>query len=488
MALPAEVPYLHIYLAFTLGVSLLHWALDFRQLKALRNKDPPPELASAAFKDPNLYKKTQAYSLDKWWFGLFHSMYSLSENVTVVLLGLIPWTWTAAGRALTHLPPGLAASLHLGPGASPMSRELATSVLFMLAFSGFTLLSSLPWSLCSTFVIEARHGFNKQTLALFMKDTLMSIALGLLILPPVVLVRGALRRVVAQHSIPAVAAILTWHMNGMAQQLNAQSVAGSRGITYILLVAGPMMPLYLWLFVLAFSLFFMTVYPTLIQPLFNKFLPLPESPLRTRIEQLAGSLRFPLKKLYTMDGSKRSAHSNAYMYGWGQHKRIVLFDTLISQCSTDQVVAVLAHELGHWKLRHTPINFAVGQAITLINFGLLAFIRSQPGLYTAFGFHGEQPALVALVLFQLISTPVDEVINFAMHCVSRTFEFQADNFAVQQGHGVPLRTALLVMEEENKGAMHVDPWFSAYHYSHPPLVERLRAIDRAVAGLAKKTT
>ncbi|KAL6752272.1 peptidase family M48-domain-containing protein [Haematococcus lacustris] len=447
MALPAEVPYLHIYLAFTLGVSLLHWALDFRQLKALRNKDPPPELASAAFKDPNLYKKTQAYSLDKWWFGLFHSMYSLCENVTVVLLGLIPWTWTAAGQALTHLPPGLAASLHLGPGASPMARELATSVLFMLAFSGFTLLSSLPWSLCSTFVIEARHGFNKQTLALFMKDTMMSIALGLLILPPVVL-----------------------------------------GITYILLVAGPMMPLYLWLFVLAFSLFFMTVYPTLIQPLFNKFLPLPEGPLRTQIEQLAGSLRFPLKKLYTMDGSKRSAHSNAYMYGWGQHKRIVLFDTLISQCSTDQVVAVLAHELGHWKLRHTPINFAVGQAITLINFGLLAFIRSQPGLYTAFGFHGEQPALVALVLFQLISTPVDEVINFAMHCVSRTFEFQADNFAVQQGHGVPLRTALLVMEEENKGAMHVDPWFSAYHYSHPPLVERLRAIDRAVAGLAKKTT
>ncbi|GFH18654.1 CAAX prenyl protease [Haematococcus lacustris] len=140
MALPAEVPYLHIYLAFTLGVPLLHWALDFRQLKccpqALRNKEPPPELASAAFKDPNLYKKTQAYSLDKWWFGLFHSMYSLCENVTVVLLGLIPWTWTAAGRALTHLPPGLAASLHLGPGASPMARELATSVLFMLAFSG----------------------------------------------------------------------------------------------------------------------------------------------------------------------------------------------------------------------------------------------------------------------------------------------------------------------------------------------------------------
>jgi STE24 endopeptidase len=171
------------------------------------------------------------------------------------------------------------------------------------------------------------------------------------------------------------------------------------GIVYILLHTGPAMALYLWGFMLVLSLVMLTVYPVLIAPLFNKYTPLEEGSLREKIEALAASLKFPLKKLFVVDGSKRSAHSNAYMYGFFKNKRIVLYDTLIGQCSEEQVTAVLCHELGHWKLGHTKFLFLGTQVILGAQLGLFAALRGAPGMYEAFGFIGEVAkfAIIAIV-------------------------------------------------------------------------------------------
>lgn len=170
------------------------------------------------------------------------------------------------------------------------------------------------------------------------------------------------------------------------------------------------------------------------------------------------------------------------MYGFFKNKRIVLYDTLITKCTDDdEIVAVLAHELGHWKLGHTPRLFVASQIMLIAQLSLFALSRGAPGLFASFGFPPDQrPALAALILFQMIIGPVDEVLGLLQNVVSRVFEFQADGFAVKQGWGKPLRTALCTLDKENRGPPNIDALYSAYHFSHPALPERLRAIDAAM--------
>jgi len=253
-------------------------------------------------------------------------------------------------------------------------------------------------------------------------------------------------------------------------------------LTWILLRSDHWMPLYLWMFTLAISIFMMTIYPIAIAPLFNKFEPVEKGSLKTKIEELASSVNFPLKKLYKMDGSKRSAHSNAYMYGLFNNKRIVLFDTLIDKCTEDEVTAVLAHELGHWKMSHNLYNFAMMQFVLLSQFLLFSLIWRSENLFVSFGFVEDQPAFVSFILFSFISAPMNEIVELLNNVVSRRFEFQADAFAVKLNMGASLQQALISLEETNKGSLNVDPWYSAYHYSHPPMPERMKAIDD---GLSK---
>ncbi|GAX75985.1 hypothetical protein CEUSTIGMA_g3428.t1 [Chlamydomonas eustigma] len=442
-----DLPFLQLFIAFQILVTIFHLYLDFRQLHVLKSPKPPPVLAEHFNQD--LYLKTQAYSLDKWYFGFWRGMYSLFESMIMLTYKVLPWIWMYSAILLhKHLPEPALAWLNAGspvPGASRRF-ELAQTTVFVMILLASNMVTGLPWSLYSTFVIEEKHGFNKQTIGLFFTDMIKSVLLGSVMVPPIVV-----------------------------------------GITYILQIGGAWLALYLWGFMLALSLFFMTIYPTVIAPLFNKFETLPEGSLRSKIEQLASGLKFPLKKLFKVDGSKRSAHSNAYMYGFWKNKRIVLYDTLLNHCSEEQVVAVLAHELGHWKLGHTPVLFTVNQFVMLFSFSLFTFIRNSQGLLDSFGFSGMgQPAFISMVLFQFISSPLDEVIQFCQNLVSRTFEFQADGFAVSQGVGGHLREALLKLEEENKSAMNVDPLYSSFHYSHPPLAERLKAIDVGVSEQKKK--
>uniref|UniRef100_A0A7N0V1D8 CAAX prenyl protease n=1 Tax=Kalanchoe fedtschenkoi TaxID=63787 RepID=A0A7N0V1D8_KALFE len=242
---------------------------------------------------------------------------------------------------------------------------------------------------------------------------------------------------------------------------------------------GPYLAIYLWAFMFVLSLVMMTLYPVLIAPLFNKFTPLPDGQLRTKIENLASSLKFPLKKLFVVDGSTRSSHSNAYMYGFFNNKRIVLYDTLIQQCKDEEeVVAVIAHELGHWKLNHTMYSFVAVQILTFLQFGGYTLVRNSNELFQSFGFD-TQPVLIGLILFQHTVIPVQHLVNFGLNLVSRSFEFQADAFAKKLGYADALRSGLVKLQEENLSAMNTDPWYSAYHFSHPPLVERLAALDAA---------
>uniref|UniRef100_M8BSN4 CAAX prenyl protease n=1 Tax=Aegilops tauschii TaxID=37682 RepID=M8BSN4_AEGTA len=290
--------------------------------------------------------------------------------------------------------------------------EIIHTLAFLAGVMVWSQITDLPFSLYSTFVIEARHGFNKQTFWLFIWDMIKGILLSVVLAPPIV------------------AAIIVIVQNG-----------------------GPYLAIYLWGFMFALALLMMTIYPIMIAPLFNKFTPLPEGSLREKIEKLADSLKFPLKKLFVVDGSTRSSHSNAYMYGFFKNKRIVLYDTLIQQCSNDnEIVSVLAHELGHWKLNHTAYSFVAVQVLTFMQFGGYTLVRNSKDLFESFGFE-DQPVIIGLIIFM------------------------ADAFAKNLGYAPELRGALVKLQEENLSAMNTDPWYSAYHYSHPPLVERLSALE-----------
>lgn len=315
--------------------------------------------------------------------------------------------------------------------------EIVRSIIFTLVYILLTTVIGLPWSIYGTFVLEARHGFNKQTPSLFVKDIVKTFLLALVFVP---ILEGML--------IP------------------------------IIQFGGKYLALWLWLFMFSVAIVMMTIYPTVIAPLFNKYDPLPEGSLRSKIEALAGSLEFPLKKLYVVDGSTRSSHSNAYMYGFFKNKRIVLFDTLIKQCEDNEelVVAVLAHELGHWKEGHTVRQFVSGQVVSFVQFGLYTVVRNTDAIFTSFGY-SDKPALIGLLLFQFIISPIDHIVGFVFNILSRMYEFQADAFAKKLGYAKELREGLIRLQEENKGAMNIDPMYSAYHHSHPPLVERLEAID-----------
>lgn len=396
--------------------------LDLRQHAAYKLPTLPKPLEGVIGQEK--FQKSRAYSLDKSRFHFLHEFVSILMDSAILLFGILPWFWKKSGEFLVLA--GLNAE-----------NEILHTLSFLAGVMIWSQITDLPFSLYSTFVIEARHGFNKQTVWLFFWDIIKGIFLSVIIGPPIV------------------AAIIIIVQKG-----------------------GPYLAIYLWGFMFVLSLVMMTLFPILIAPLFNKFTPLPEGELRESIEKLASSLTFPLKKLFVVDGSTRSSHSNAYMYGFFKNKRIVLYDTLIQQCKTEEVVAVIAHELGHWKLNHTMYSFIAVQILTFLQFGGYTLVRNSSDLFKSFGFD-TQPVLIGLIIFQHTVIPLQHLVSFALNLVSRSFEFQADAFAKKLGYASELRSGLVKLQEENLSAMNTDPWYSAYHYSHPPLVERLAAIDKS---------
>jgi len=279
------------------------------------------------------------------------------------------------------------------------------------------------------------------------------------------------------------------------------------GVIKIVLWGGDYFFVYLWMFAVLMTLFLMTIYPDLIAPLFDKYTPMPEGQLKTEIETLAASICFPLYKLYVVEGSKRSSHSNAYFYGFFKFKRIVLFDTLLEEserkklkteedinkeekveteekkaigCNNREIVAVLGHELGHWSLNHVLKNIIIGQVQIFLMFALFAYLSKSSPLYQAFGFHDSQPVLIGLmIVLQYITAPYSALIGFLMSVLSRTFEFQADQFAAKLGHAEDLMSALVKLNNDNLGFPVYDWLYSAWHHSHPPLLQRIEALKKS---------
>jgi len=292
-----------------------------------------------------------------------------------------------------------------------------------------------PFGIYYTFVIEERHGFNKQTIGLYLLDKVKGMLIGVVI------------------ALPTVSALL-----------------------YIIKWGGPYFYIWTWSFLLIFALFMMTIYPNL-AAIFNKFDPLPEGELRTAIEQLAASIQFPLTKLFVVDGSRRSGHSNAYFYGFFKNKRIVLYDTLLKQMNNSEVLAVLGHELGHWKMNHVVKMMVISNIDTFISFFLFGQFMYWDRMYTDFGFSSKPTLIGLLIFFQFILSPINHVLSFLMNILSRKHEFQADAFAKKLGYSKELSSGLIKLNVENLGNMNPDSWYSTYHYSHPPLLERLKAIS-----------
>jgi STE24 endopeptidase len=316
----------------------------------------------------------------------------------------------------------------------PLSTQ-ATGITFCLVVSLLLSVLSLPPDLYYTFVLEERFGFNKTSFNLFLLDKLKALVVGLVI------------------GVPFLFVVLS-----------------------LMQAAGPYWWVYGFVFILAFQLLMVLLYPTLIAPLFNKFTPLQDGELRRRILELATQLGFQTSGIFTMDGSRRSAHSNAYFTGLGRSKRIVFFDTLLKEATIDQTVAVLAHEIGHYKLKHIRKRLILQTAFLLAGLYVISLLVDYEPFFRAFGL--EKPTHHgALVLFALVSSPFTFFLNPLLNHVSRKHEYEADRYAVQElRNGKPMAEALMNLSATNLSNLTPHPWYSAYHYSHPTVTERIQAI------------
>jgi STE24 endopeptidase len=398
-----------------LGILLLEFALetllDF--LNAQKFGEPvPPELANLY--EPEEYKKSQAYKKVNFRFGLLSSGISFLLLLGFLLFGGFDWVDSIA-RSLS---------------GNPMVQSL---LFFGILMIGSDLISS-PLSYYHTFVIEEKFGFNKSTPALFFTDKLKS---------------WALMGVLGGGMLALVMWFYQW--------------------------AGASFWIYAWGLIAFFTVFLNLFYSRLIVPLFNKQEPLGEGSLKDRIEAYARKVGFELKNIFVIDGSKRSTKANAYFSGFGREKRVALFDTLIEDLEEEEIVAVLAHEVGHYKKNHIIVNLMTSIALTGLTLFVLSLFINNPELSRAIGV-SEPSFHAALLSFALLYSPISELTGLVMNYVSRRFEFQADRYARETFDADPLISSLKKLSRKNLSNLTPHPAYVFVHYSHPPLSERIRAL------------
>lgn len=424
-----------VFLIFFSAEFFLERALSVLNARHVRaNADAIPESLAGTL-DAETYRKSVAYTLAKNRFGHVAALESAVLKLIVLFSGLLPW---------------LAIQADIGP---PYFKPL----VFLFYFALFNALAAMPLDLYGTFVLEARFGFNKTDFKTWLADRIKAAIVG------------------AIFGTPFVLAILWLTLN-----------------------TGPLWWLWVALFVIGYQFVMMILYPTLISPLFNKFTPLEDGPLKQTLHNLARKCGFAVGGIFVMDGSRRSKHSNAYFTGLGKARRIVLYDTLVQSLSTDELAAVLAHEIGHYKLKHIPKGLLLSCVFTLAGFYVLSLILYWPPFYEAFGSFGVEASAwpfhtvpvahtpltvtAGLMICSLISGPLTFWIGPVFHALSRKYEYQADAYAANQTSAVPMRGALLKLHESNLSNPTPHPLFSAYHYSHPALLERLGALANEQGG------
>jgi STE24 endopeptidase len=401
-------------IAFIAGLVLKFW-LSSRQIRhvALHRAQVPTAFSNTI--TLQAHQKAADYTLSKARLGL----------IEMAVGGALLLAWTLLG-GLSILNQWTMA--WLGGG---MLQQLALLGSFIFISS----LLDLPLTLYQTFVLEERFGFNKMTFKLWVIDLLKSSVMGLLIGLPI-------------------AALILWMM-------------GAAGSTWWL---------WAWCVWMGFNLLLLIIYPTLIAPLFNKFVPLEDEVLKTRVNALMKRCGFSAKGLFVMDGSKRSAHANAYFTGFGAAKRVVFYDTLLAKLSPNEVDAVLAHELGHFKHKHIIKRIVAMFALSLLGFALLGWLATQAWFYVGLGVQpnlGAPNDALAVLLFMLALPVFTFFIGPVFAQLSRKHEFEADAYAVAHTAGADLSTALLKLYEDNASTLTPDPLFVKFYYSHPPASERL---------------
>ena len=407
-------------LALVAGLIVKFW-LATRQIRHVaRHRDAVPAAFAQAI-TLAAHQKAADYTIAKTRFGLLEMVWGAMALLGWTLLGGLDWL----NKLLLDA---------LGGG---MWQQLALLAAFALIGG----LLELPFTLWQTFRLEERFGFNKMTWRLWLADSLKALLLG------------------AAIGLP-IAALILWLMGA----------------------AGQLWWLWAWGAWMGFNLLLMLVYPTFIAPIFNKFQPLDDATLKTRVTALMKRCGFAAKGLFVMDGSTRSAHANAYFTGFGASKRVVFYDTLLRQLNAGEVEAVLAHELGHFKHRHVLKRMAAMFALSLAGFALLGWLSGHAWFYTGLGVQPNMTApndALAILLFMLAVPVFGFFVAPLPVLISRRHEFEADAYAVAQTSGADLSRALLKLYQDNASTLTPDPVFVKFYYSHPPASERLARMAAA---------
>ncbi|MDF3128010.1 M48 family metallopeptidase [Kiritimatiellaeota bacterium B1221] len=410
-------PYLITILALLIGFSLFHIWIHALNLSALQ-PEIPDEFKGVY--DPEKYAKSQTYLRENTRVDIFTHLLKTGVLISFILLGGFNLLYkTAAGITSALIWQGL-------------------------IFAGLLMLVNtiwgLPFQLYDTFVIEEKYGFNKTTAKTFVMDQIKGLLLGVLI--------GA----------PLFAALIFFFD------------AAGRNAWWIS-----------WLVVTLLQLVLLYIAPVFILPLFNKFEPLEEGSLRSALEDYAQAQGFQLSGLFKIDGSKRSTRANAYFTGFGKNRRIALYDTLIDNHSEEELVAILAHEVGHAKCKHIHKQLAIGILSTGFLFWMLSFFIREPDLYRAFGLSGESPLplYAGLIFFSFLYTPISAVLGILTSILSRKFEYEADAYAVKTTRGSEaLISGLKKLSVDNLSNLTPHAWLVFLEYSHPPVLQRIHAMRK----------
>ncbi|MEM9000531.1 MAG: M48 family metallopeptidase [Bacteroidota bacterium] len=396
-----------------IAILIVQYLIDLvlNHLNAMRFKQKVPAELEDIF-NLDEYQKSQSYKMANYRFGRYSNTFSLVLTLAFLVVGGFEWV------------DGIVRSITIQP--IPMALMFFGIILFASS------LFSIPFSYYKTFVIEEKFGFNKSTKRLFVADV----------------VKGW---VVTALLGGAILALIIWFLQW----------------------AGAHFWFYAWAAITLFMLFINLFYSKLIVPLFNKQSPLEPGSLKNAIESYAKKVGFKLQHIFVIDGSKRSTKANAYFSGFGKQKRVTLFDTLINDLEEEEIVAVLAHEVGHYKRKHIIFNFFASIALTGFTLYILSLFINNPEVSLAIGvstpsFHA------ALIGFALLYSPISEITGLFMNYLSRRFEFQADDFAKDTFAPKPLISSLKKLSKNSLSNLTPHPAYVFMHYSHPPLIERIR--------------
>ncbi|HKY64606.1 MAG TPA: M48 family metallopeptidase [bacterium] len=405
-----------LFLSLYLAYALVEFGLDWLNLRhAERHRDRIPALFEGKIGGEE-YQKSIAYTRAKTHFGW------VKAGFDAVLI----WAFILTG--FFHR-----LDLWLGAWLAPGS--LLHQVAYPFALGAMVYLLHLPFGLYRQFVLEEKFGFNRMSAGTFVLDQLKGLLLSLILGVPLL-------------------ALIFW----------------------LVPTLGSLWWLAAWGVLMAFQLLTAALFPVLFAPLFYKFSPLPEGELKSKLGELAAKVKFKMSGIFTIDGSRRSAHSNAFFAGVGRTRRIVLFDTLLKSLSSEEIVAVIAHEMGHNKRRHILKGLLLSSATTLLSLYLLSLCLRWPAFFQAFGV--PEPSLpVGFVLFGLLSSVFAFPFNPIFQWISRRNEYEADRFSVEvNGDKAGMVSSLVKLSRDNLSNLTPHPWYSFYHYSHPTTSERAEAI------------